>query len=182
MSTQKITTFVPKKDQIFILDTNILIKILYPFQPRANMKDYDDFYAKAISAKANILVCAIQISEFINRCIRFQFELWKKEQDHTVDFKKDYRNTDDYRNSMNTILDIVKYDISPVSTYIGDRFNEMELDNLYRYGFSYDFNDALVAEIARLNDAILVTDDRDFANYSSKIHIVTGNKTLLLFH
>lgn len=146
------------------------------------MKDYDDFYAKAISSKANILVSAIQISEFINRCIRFQFELWKKEQEHAVDFKKDYRNTDDYRNSMNSILDIVKQDISPVSTYIDDRFNEMNLDNLYKYGFSYDFNDALVAEIARLNDAILVTDDRDFANYSSKIHIVTGNKMLLRFH
>ena len=83
---------------------------------------------------------------------------------------------------MNAIFDIVKLDIASHSTYVNDNFAKMNCENLYHYGFSYDFNDSLMAEIARLNHAILVTDDRDFANYSSNISIVTGNRTLLMFH
>lgn len=184
MSTKDVSTFTPQKNQIFILDTNVLIKLFYPMlktAPEAR-KPYEELYRKILLADSTLLISSIQISEFINRCIRFQFGLWKGTQNENVDFKKDYRETEDYRTSMNAILDIVKLDITPHSTYISDNFNHMDPTNLYQYGFSYDFNDSLLAEIARLNNAILVTDDRDFANYSSHIPIVTGNKTLLMFH
>lgn len=83
---------------------------------------------------------------------------------------------------MQTILDIIKADILPYSTCIDDHFDAMDTEKLYTYGSSYDFNDALLAEIARLNNAILITDDKDFGNYVSHIEIVTVNKGLLMFH
>lgn len=184
MSTTDIATFTPQKDHIFLLDTNVLIKLFYPMlksAPEAS-KPYEELYYKILSTNSTLLIGSIQISEFINRCIRFQFGLWKKSQANDVDFKKDYRGTEDYHESMNAILDIVKLDIASHSTYVNDNFDQMNYENLYQYGFSYDFNDSLMAEIARLNNAILVTDDKDFANYSSNISIVTGNKTLLMFH
>lgn len=181
MSTINISSFTPQKDQTFILDTNILIKLFYPIIPSSPIKEYEDLYSKILSVNSTLLISAIQISEFVNRCIRFQFELWKEKQDKNVDFKKIYRETSDYRQSMNAILDIINLDITSNSLYINDNFNQMDPKSLYCYGFSYDFNDSFLAEISRLNKAILVTDDRDFANYSSKIDIVTGNKTLLLF-
>jgi len=182
MSTVNIDTFVPKKDHVFILDTNVLIKIFYPMDSSSKGAPYIDLYSKICKLHSVIIVSSVQISEFINRCIRFQFELWKYEsQNMSADFKKDYRETKNYRESMNAILDIVKSDIMSNSTYICDNFDKMNFDNLYQYGFSYDFNDSLIAEIARINNATLITDDRDFANYHSNITIVTGNRALLMF-
>lgn len=183
MSTKDIASFSPKPDQTFIMDTNILIKLFYPGLSGKNTRIYENFFVQIRKQKSILLMTAIQISEFINRCIRFQYNLWADEQDpYHSDFKKDYRNTDDYRESMGVILDVINNDISPNVTYTDDKFSCMDTNRLYQYGFSYDFNDALVAETTRLHNAILVTDDRDFANYASNIDIVTGNQTLLMFN
>lgn len=184
MSSQKlpISSVVPKQTDIFMLDTNILIKILYPAMNDKNVMPYENLYAALLAAKSKLFISSIQISEFINRCIRFQFALYKDSEDNReFDFKKDYRNTDDYRNSMTAILDIINFDIIPNYTFIDDGFSKMQNDQIFRYGFSYDFNDSLLLEIASQNHAMLITDDRDFANYSSDEKIITNNKTLLMF-
>ena len=182
MSAKDIQCFKPIKQQKFIMDTNVLIKLLYPAMSGKNTIPYEILYQSIIKVNAKFIISSVQISEFINRCIRFQFNLWKEDNnDANSDFKTNYRETDDYRESMQAILEIIENDILPISTCIDDRFSEMDFKKLYQYGFSYDFNDSLVAEIARLNNAILITDDRDFGNYASNIEIVTGNKALLLF-
>lgn len=181
MSVENIQFFSPQKENVFILDTNVMIKLLYPSLSGNHTKQYEKLYADILSVNAKIIISAIQISEFINRCIRFQFGLWAKEQSKNVDFKRDYRDTDDYRVSMNAILDIIKNDILSVATYVDDQFTKMDKTALYQYGFSYDFNDSMIAEIARINHAILITDDKDFANCTSRIRVITGNKSLLLF-
>ncbi len=183
MSTKDINSFKPTKQQKFIMDTNVLIKLLYPAMSEQNTVPYEKLYQSIIGIQAKFIVSSIQISEFVNRCIRFQFKMWKDQDGKKdADFKRDYRNTDDYREAMKAILEIIQNDILPVSTCIDDRFCEMNTDNLYSYGFSYDFNDSLVSEIARLNNAILITDDKDFGNYASNIEIVTDNRGLLMFH
>ena len=183
MSAKDIHVFKPTKQQKFIMDTNVLIKLLYPSMSGKNTICYEKLYQSILKVNSELIISSVQISEFINRCIRFQFNLWKEESRNiNLEFKAYYRETPDYKESMYAILEIIKSDILPVSTCIDDRFNEMDTNNLYQYGFSYDFNDSLVAEIARLNSAILITDDKDFGNYVSKIEIVTGNKALLMFH
>lgn len=182
MSTKDIQIFKPTRQHKFIIDTNVLIKLLYPAMSRNNTIPYEKLYKSIIKEKSEIIISSAQISEFVNRCIRFQFELWKEDGNPNSDFKLDYRETTDYKNSMQAILEIIKSDILSVSTCIDDGFSKMDTDVLYQYGFSYDFNDSLIAEIARLNDAILITDDKDLANYSSNIQIVTNNRALLMFH
>ena len=181
MSTRDIHSFKPTKQQKFIMDTNVLLKLLYPAMSEENSKPYENLYKSIIEVQAKFIISSVQISEFINRCIRFQYNLWKKDKDNAVNFKTDYRNTNDYTESMQAILEIIQTDILPLSICIDDRFSEMDTKKLYQYGFSYDFNDSLVAEIARLNNAILITDDRDFGNHASNIDIITGNKGLLRF-
>ena len=177
-----ITSLIPQKEDIFILDTNILIKILYPAMNDIKIAPYENLYAKLLTAKSKLIISSVQISEFINRCIRFQFELYKdSKRINAFSFKKDYRNTEDYKNSMTAILDIINSDIIPNYTFIDDGFSKMQSDKIFRYGFSYDFNDSLLLEIASLNHATLITDDRDFANYTSDVKIVTNNKILLMF-
>jgi predicted nucleic acid-binding protein len=182
MTTKSIHSFIPTKQQKFIMDTNVLIKLLYPAMSEVCSKPYEKLFQSILESKAKFIISSVQISEFINRCIRFQFNLWKEDQDNNISFKSDYRETKDYRDSMQTILDIIKADILPYSTCIDDHFDAMDTEKLYTYGFSYDFNDALLAEIARLNNAILITDDKAFGNYVSHIEIVTVNKGLLMFH
>lgn len=61
----------------------------------------------------------------------------------------------------------------------------MQPDEIFIYGFSYDFNDfndALLAAFVKEQDAILVTNDYDFINYGSELRIVTNNKLLGSMH
>ena len=55
----------------------------------------------------------------------------------------------------------------------------MNKDNIFKYGFSYDFNDSLLVEIVKKNNAILITDDADFGNYQMNFTLVTSNNFLL---
>ena len=175
--------YQPTSKDIFLLDTNILINLFYPIMSSGYMSDYEKLYSRILSKKSKLLLPAIQVSEFINRCIRFQFGLYKTNNTcaEDFDFKKDYRETEDYKKAMEGILDIVKNDILTVFTVIDDNFSKMNQDSIYVYGFSYDFNDALLVQIAKANEAIVVTHDADFGNYREKIDYVTSNKALLMF-
>lgn len=178
-----LTDFIPHKDDVITLDSNILIKLLYPAMcENAAISAYEALYATILKVKCRLIISSVQISEFINRCIRFQFELYKKSSgDVSLDFKRDYRSTDDYKNSMNAILDIIKSDIMPNYAFIDDGFKDMQSDKIFRYGFSYDFNDSILVEIASRNNAIIVTDDADFGNYDSPVKLVSNNRKLLMF-
>lgn len=147
------------------------------------MKHYEVFYAKLVSEGAQLLLTSIQISEFINRCIRLNYELEKKSShdNEEFDFKRDYRNTEDYRNNMQAILEIVENDILPHFTVIDDHFSEIPSKKLYLYGFSYDFNDAFLVQVAEIEKAEIITHDIDFCNYNTKVNILTANPKLFMF-
>lgn len=174
--------YQPTKHENVVIDTNILIKQFYPtFYETAS--DIDEIFKKLQKEKCNILLSSIQISEFINRYIRFCFDLYKSSiGNQSLDFKTGYRSTEDYTNSMNDILDILNTEVIPICTCINDGFDRMNGDNLYRYSFSYDFNDALIVELARINEATIITNDHDFLNYSFGGKIVTNNWMLLSAH
>lgn len=178
---QNISFCTPSQKDTFLLDTNVLIKIFYPTLGARNSAPYIYFYEKILKAKSSLLLSSIQLSEFVNRCIRFQFDLYKEEHPEIESFKEDYRNTDDYRNSMNAIIEIIEHDIFPCFTLINDNFNSLNPDNLLMHSFSYDFNDAVIAEISRFQNSFLVTDDKDYANYLNKLNIITNNRVLLMF-
>lgn len=178
---QDIAYFAPKENDIFLLDTNVLIKIFYPALGARNSAPYITFYQKIRKANAKLLISSIQLSEFVNRCIRFQFSLYQKSNQDIINFKDDYRDTDDYTNSMNAIIEIIENDIFPFFTRINDHFELLNPANLLMHSFSYDFNDAMIAEISRFQNAFLVTDDRDYANYLKDLNIATNNRALLMF-
>lgn len=174
-----IDSYVPNSDDKVIFDTSVLIKIFYPLDYNNSSSPYEKLYLKLHKKNSEICVSSIQISEFINRCIRFRFAMYSKGKD--LDFKRDYRDTEDYHNHMDGILNIIKTDIIPNFAFIDDGFSTMNYENIFKYGFSYDFNDALIAEIAKQNDAYLITDDKDFINHGKDLKLVTANKGMLKF-
>ncbi len=176
-------SFKPKPSDNILLDTNILLDLFYPLDFESTSNKYESLFDNLIKEQSHLLISSIQISEFINRCIRIQFKLYQnRKNDFTLEFKKDYRSTDDYREKMNAILDIIKTDIFNNFTFIDDGFSQMNHENIFVYGFSYDFNDSLLVEIARQHNAILITNDADYANYGTDFQIVTSNKFLLMSH
>lgn len=179
---QYISSFSPQKSDTITFDTNILIKLLYPVNYKNTYLAYENLFNEILHKKSNLIISSIQISEFINRCIRLQYTLYIEENNlSNYDFKSHYRETTDYRDSMNAILEIVKSDILSNFTFVDDCFSKMQQNNIFIYGFSYDFNDAFLVEFSKIYNAILVTDDTDFGNYNTNINIVTANKKLLLF-
>lgn len=182
-STILLDSFKPKQSDNILLDTNILLDLFYPLDFESTSNKYETLFNNLIKEKSHLLISPIQISEFINRCIRIQFKLYQNAiKNPTLEFKKDYRSTDDYREKMNAILDIIRTDIVDNFTFIDDGFSKMNCQNIFIYGFSYDFNDSLLVEIARQYKAILVTNDADYANYGNDFQIVTSNKFLLMSH
>ena len=83
---------------------------------------------------------------------------------------------------MTAILDLIQTDIVTHFTFIDDGFSQMNHNNIFLYGFSYDFNDSLLVELTRKHRAILVTNDADYGNYGTDFQIVTSNRFLLMSH
>lgn len=107
----QIDNFVPQKDQKIVLDTNILINLFYPIN-FSNRDVCDELYARILKNGSKLLITSIQLSEFINRCIRFEYNQYRAGiGDSSLDYKKNYRSTEDYNEKMNAILSIVRSDI-----------------------------------------------------------------------
>lgn len=184
MPNVRITNIVPSPQETFLFDTNILIHLFYPTMSNAFMKPYEKFYADALRNKSQFILTSIQVSEFVNRCIRFQYDVFLKSNGYsrsTCDFKKDYRGTSDYQNTMNSILEIIKNDIASQFLLVDDHFDSMNLNDILLFGFSYDFNDAFLVSISNFYNSSIVTHDLDFANYSTSQKIITANEKLLRF-
>lgn len=176
-------SFSPEPSHKILLDTNILINLFYPTNFESVSDKYATLYKKLLTQKSQLLISSVQVSEFINKCIRIQFNLYKEQIGRpSLNFKKDYRSTDEYRNEMNAILDIIKTDILEHFIFIDDGFSKMQFEHIFLYGVSYDFNDALLAEITQQQGAILITNDADFFSYKKNFKIVTSNKFLLMSH
>lgn len=179
MSIKDIHMYKPEDSHKIIIDTNILIKEFWPLAAATDNK-YTAVWEKIRDSKATLLLTSTQISEFINRCLRIQFEIYQKAQGVTLSYKRDYRETTDYKETMAAVLEIIKADILPRFTCISDRFDELNQKNLFSEGYSYDFNDAILAEIAKKEKAFILTDDGDFSNFAKKLNIITGNPLLLM--
>ena len=178
---QNISSYTPTAEDIFLFDTNILIKIFYTPLGARNSTPYINFYGKVMKSKSKLLLSSIQLSEFVNRCIRFRFDLYRHSHPEIKNFKDDYRDTEDYHDCMDAIISIIENDIFSSFTRVNDNFESLLPENLLMHGFSYDFNDAIIAEISRFQNAVLVTDDKDYVNYLNKLKIVTNNRALLMF-
>lgn len=177
---EKLEEFKLTDDCSFLLDTNVLIKVFYPAMVDTKSKAYVDFYQKLIQKKKTIYITGIQVSEFVNRCIRFQFDLYRNDHPQIQDFKRDYRDTDDYQDSMDAIMEIVS-DILTQFVQLSDNFQKIPKDALLKKVYSYDFNDAMIAMMCKNSASVLVTDDKDYINFVSDISMVTNNPQLLLF-
>ena len=171
-----ITKYDPKSSDIFFFDNNIW---MYLFCPLANynkskQRHYSSFLQSIKTSRSTIFISCLILSEFSNRNLRMDFDLWKDETgQYGADFKKDYVGTGRYMETVEEIkLSINK--IMQLCEKTPDNFNAIEIEDVLSHFSHIDFNDSYYLEMAKLAKWKIVTDDNDFSKYlNHNIEIVT---------
>ena len=176
-----IQNYQPRQEESFLFDTNIW---MYLFCPLGNYKariiqNYSNFLKRIIIANSTISLPSIIVSEFFNAYLRLEFNILKTmEPDIFVDFKKDYRGTNRYKETIENIARIIKNNILRMAVKINDEFAIMEMNDLFRNISDHDYNDKFLIQLAERDGLKIVTNDADFS-YVQNVEIFTSNPIML---
>jgi predicted nucleic acid-binding protein len=162
----------------YFFDTNVwllLFGTIADFQ-KYEQKKYSQFFSNIIEKEKPIYITSLICSEFSNVLLRRDFKLWEKENSfHNKDFKRDFVGTDKYKSSVYSIkLQMNKILSLPNLIKIGDSFHILNFDNIFSNFDLIDFNDSYYAEVCRVNNYKMVTNDKDFLLISDSINIITA--------
>ncbi len=171
-----ITKYDPKSTDVFFFDNNVWMYLFSPIAEfnKRKQKHYSSFLQSINTSGSTIFISSLILSEFSNRNLRMDFNIWKDENGvHNADFKKDYVGTDRYIET----VDEIKININKIIRMCektSDNFNAIEIDDVLSH-FSYiDFNDSYYLEMAKIAKWKIVTDDNDFSKYLNHgIEIIT---------
>ncbi len=150
------------EDKVFI-DTNILIFLFSPSFVNSReyqVEKYSSIYNKLLANQSELYVNELVISEFINRCMRIDFERNFNISDKK-DYKKDYRPSEEYDTTLKIVLKQVKKILKSVNQ-INDDFTNFDIVKSVDTYLKSDFNDLIIAETVTKNNLKLLSDDGDF--------------------
>lgn len=173
-----ITKYSPKSLDIFFFDNSVWMYLFCPLG-RYNISKqryYSAFLQSIHTSKSTIFISSMVLSEFANRYLRMDFERWKVETTNLAAvYKKDFIGTRRYSETIEeikrNILQIMKF-----CDKTSDNFNAIELNLIFQHFSDIDFNDSYYIELAKLGNWKIVTDDKDFINYTSHdLEIITSN-------
>ena len=113
-------------------------------------------------------------TEIVNRYCRQAFEVYKnsfpRRERHLIKYKRDFRNTEDFRKAHEDILEILENDIKDISRFVP--ITEIDLDHAICTPCLDDLNDNIIVNIAERQNAIIVSHDRDFLNIERTIDVI----------
>lgn len=162
---------VDPEEKVF-LDTNILIFLFSPsFVTSASWQidKYSQIFAKLVENKNEMYINSLVVSEFINRCLRIDFD--KNYNNDNKDFKRDYRQSSEYEQTLKVILNELKK-ILALTITIDDDFSSFNVISEFKNNSQLDFNDLIIARTVINNGFSLLSDDQDFDHYEGikKLH------------
>jgi predicted nucleic acid-binding protein len=155
-------------------DANVLIYLFWPTGSPIWEERYASVYGALISQKNTLLVDYLVVSEVINVALRVEYKKYLLTTP-LISFK-DYRNSPDGQSAVNDIYLIVKHSILEMFDTVEKTFSKGEMENFLLYD-NLDFNDKAIVSTCKLNNFVLITNDKDFI--TSEIDILTGNPLLL---
>lgn len=162
-----------ESNEKFFIDANIWLYMYCPIGDYNTkvVEKYSSFFDKIISSGNEIYICSSLISEILNRYMRIEFQL-AKEENGIEDYKKDFRNNVNYKESIECIEKIIKEKIIDKCIQINDQFENFDYDSKYLNN-GLDFNDALYCHLAVENGLKIVTHDRDFKKTKLPVEVIT---------
>ena len=164
----------------FLFDTNIWLDLNPPMpvmdhRDKRRQERYGKLLKAILTAGHPIARCDTVLSEYVNRFIRAQYDLWCQTSSGTL---KEWRSCQDYRDMASGLSDELHHTMG-CCVAEGWTVPSIDLDAAgaaLQLG-EFDFNDYLLAEFCRVNDLVLVTHDKDFA--AIDVDVVTANRRLV---
>ena len=151
-------------DKVFI-DTNILIFLFAPSFVNSHqyqINKYSEIFKKLVSSKCELYVNELVISEFVNRCMRIDFER-NFNSNGDKDYKKDYRTSVAFDTTMKIVLKQLNKFLS-LAKQVDDDFINFNVISSITANIKSDFNDLVIADTVNKKSLKLLTDDGDFKN------------------
>lgn len=160
----------------YLFDTNVWLYLYGPMAGSEKRKQtqYSRLLRDIIDRKAGLFITSMVLSEYINRVLRIEFEQWKKQTgNRNADYKRDYRPTTDFEESLADVKAQVKDILSNVPQRRPDDFNHIDIDGIVNsMSNSADFNDVYLVRCCELGKMCFVSDDKDIVNIPSTIKLV----------
>lgn len=155
---------IDKEDRVFI-DTNILIFLFSP--DFVSSHEYQvDKYSKILELllmnNNELYINSLVISEYINRCLRIDFEKNFQDKNRTKDFKRDYRDSERYTQTLRLIKKSLKKFLKQNVKQINDGFEEIDILEELNHLDKLDFNDLMIVKSIETYGLKLLSDDGDF--------------------
>ena len=165
-----------------VVDTNVL---LYVFGDLASTREREQQeYAKALSAarraRKRLIVDFVIISELTNRILRIAFGQFRDahRSPDELEFKRDFRGTSEYKEAAHAIGTITVPQILELCRCDNAKYTAASILKLSAQmaETDSDLTDLHIAYLAQENQAIVLTNDADFA--SLDVDVVSANPKL----
>lgn len=177
MATCKISNYTVSPTEEFFFDTNVWMFLFAPLAgaKQNKQKAYSKLLGEIISRGATIWINSQVVAEYINRCLRMEYEVWKKDpQNCNANFKHDFRQTEDYKSTLRDTKSQVS-SILQKSTRYPDDFHTIDVDGIISsMGTSLDYGDAVIVDLCKRRKFKLVTDDGDMTNTVFSFDVITA--------
>ena len=169
MSIDFSNTYKIDKDDKVFLDTNILIFLFSPDFVSSNnyqVDRYSKIFEKLIENNSAMYINSLVVSEFINRCLRIDFNKNFQDSSNTKDYKNDYRGSNEYQKTLTTLLKELNkmFNVFKIKQ-LDDGFSNFNTIAEFKNSTELDFNDLIIARSVIDNGLKLLSDDGDFDNY-----------------
>ncbi len=165
------------------LDTNIWIYLFGSFSNSREfiVKKYSRAFKYLMQSNNKLYTDITILSEFINRCQRHKFDIYKENNNKgkNFHFKRDYKKTDDFQETLQQISSTVKNKILKQTSVANPQYEKKDIEDLINNleDRTIDFNDLHIEKLCKAKKLILLTDDGDYAD--SSIDIISGNPKLV---
>ncbi len=174
----------------YLFDANIWLGILDPTFSNPYSKYCEDLFNSVIenklTPKATVVLPTILISEILNRLIK---DIYYSEfclsnpmpagMNKSQHYKDIYRTSSEYKTDLDIACKSIR-DYNHGLTLISDNLNTLTFKKILKnIPVHLDFNDHIFCTLAKEQDLIIVTNDKDFR--VEDVKIITSHSKLLQF-
>ncbi|MBU8576988.1 type II toxin-antitoxin system VapC family toxin [Bacillus pumilus] len=177
MSKFNLDEYNPVDSDKFFLDTNVW---MYLYCSIGNYKEdivdkYNELYYKILDSGASIYTCALQLSEFFNAYCKLEYNITKEAKGYN-NYKRDFRDTEQFIELTEQIQMIIKNKILKNSHRLDDLFNDINIDDIFTIDKGFDFNDQFFTLLCEKYEISMVSNDRDILKNAETIDVLTALK------
>jgi len=170
-NSEILSDFEPKGSHLYLIDANILMYLFSPIASYAigRQETISRFFDKCRNVNSGLITTSSVIGEFFHVNLRMYYDNWCRSQQNqiTFNFKKDYRPTDDFKDSVVAINSSIGA-ILKLTDRFSDSFNSINIDSVMANCLNSEFTDSYLLELSNQNNWFIVSNDKDLLNHPNR--------------